>query len=353
MGHTPAPGPIFVVGPSRSGTALVRSIVNLHPDVHLASETHYFDDLRRKIADPEHLTDGDRDLCVDYFGALTHRPYGHSGVADLGWLDDATFRERAAERGGTADAHLQAFCEMSAGREGAAVWGEKTPRHVFRIDDILESFPNARVIAMVRDPRAVVASYKRWRNQGGLPGEDDVDHESKLADEEERARRSYHPLLLAMLWRGQAKAALAGRQRHGTDRVWVQRYEDLVGSPESSVEALVAWLGLEFSPAMLDVPMLNSSFSKYRTGQGISTEALARWIEVLDDPEVAIVQRACASPMTAFDYEPRSLQGTVGGEARLVAEFPGAALRAARANSERSGGLPTYVARRLRAMVGG
>ena len=41
--------PVFVAGPSRSGTALVRSLLNGHPDVHIASETHFFDDLRRRV----------------------------------------------------------------------------------------------------------------------------------------------------------------------------------------------------------------------------------------------------------------------------------------------------------------
>ena len=38
--------PLFVVGPSRSGTSLMRALLNGHADIALAGETHYFDDLR-------------------------------------------------------------------------------------------------------------------------------------------------------------------------------------------------------------------------------------------------------------------------------------------------------------------
>ena len=43
------PGPVFVVGPSRSGTTMMQTVLSSHPRVALASETHYFDDLRPRI----------------------------------------------------------------------------------------------------------------------------------------------------------------------------------------------------------------------------------------------------------------------------------------------------------------
>ena len=89
------PAPVFIVGPSRSGTALVRSLVNRHPDVHIANETHYFDDLRRTVAAAEVLSVEDRQVAVDYFRALTHRPYGHFGEKDVD--------EIGAEQSRTAD----------------------------------------------------------------------------------------------------------------------------------------------------------------------------------------------------------------------------------------------------------
>lgn len=345
---------MFVAGPSRSGTALVRSVLNRHPGVHIANETHYFDDLRRVVSDGP-LGPDDRTTAIRYFRALTHRPYGHFGDPELGWLDGAELAARADSHGGRADDYLQAYCEISAAREGngAAVWGEKTPRHIFRVDDIVSSFPDARIVAMVRDPRAVVASYKKWRNQGGLPGSDDADHDAKLAAEAERTRQSYHPLLLALLWRGQANAATAAHRRHGSERVRVQRYEDLVEDPTESTKALTEWLGLDFEPSMLDVPMHNSSFSTFQEGRGVSSEAVDRWREVLSDAEVALIQRSCAGLMAEHGYLPIDVRPGIVEQARPYATFPAASVKAARANSDRSGGLPSYVFRRVKALVSG
>lgn len=356
MARTDDAAPVFVAGPSRSGTALVRSLLNGHPDIHIANETHYFDDLRRNIATEGILDAGDQESAIDYFRALTHRPYGHSGDPELGWLDGAQLTARARALGGRADDYLRAYCELSAIEESGSptkFWGEKTPRHVFRVDDILTAYPSARVVAMVRDPRAVVASYKKWRNQGGLPGADDPEHEAKLASEAERTRESYHPLTLALLWRGQANAASAALRRHGPERVRVQRYEDMVRAPEETTKALADWLGVDYSSAMLDVPMHNSSFSTFERGRGVTAEAIERWRGVLDDEEVAVVQRVCAGPMAQHDYA--AVRIGVGPLRRLrpYLTFPGAAIQALRANSDRSGGLPSYVVRRLRAVVSG
>ena len=348
--------PVFVAGPSRSGTALVRSLLNGHPEIHIANETHFFDDLRRRVPIEGRLGPDEQAVVVDYFRALTHRPYGHFGDPERGWLDAAALSARAAALGGRADDFLRAYCEVSAIHDDgrvARIWGEKTPRHIFRVDEILEAFPDARVVAMVRDPRAVVASYKKWRNQGGLPGADDPAHEAKLAAEAERTRRSYHPVLLSLLWRGQANAAAAALDRHGTERVWLQRYEDLVVRPEATGRGMTEWLGLEFVPEMLDVPMHNSSFSTFDEGKGVTAEAVERWRDVLDPSEVAAVQRTCAALMASNGYEPISTSASVPARLRPYATFPYASLEALRANGDRSGGLPSFVARRVRALLSG
>ena len=44
------PSPLFICGPSRSGTTVVLSLLDAHPDVAVAPETHYFDDLRVRLA---------------------------------------------------------------------------------------------------------------------------------------------------------------------------------------------------------------------------------------------------------------------------------------------------------------
>lgn len=336
---------IFVAGPSRSGTALTRSVVNAHPEVFIAGETHWFDDLRTRIEDPAApLSDDEQRRTVeDHFLALSDRPFGHGGDPEAGWLGRGDLRAKADESGGSADAYFDAFLALSAEAEGGArILGEKTPRHVFRIDEILSCYPQAKMIVMVRDPRAIVASYKDWYGGDG----------PEAGEEAERTRRTYDPVLLSALWRAQARAGTTAAHAH-PGRVMVQRYEDLVTEPETAVRGIADFLGLEFSDAMLEVPLHNSSYSQTQWDAGISAAPVDRWQTKLDLAEVRVVEMVTRAERTRYHY-PRLPGGrAAAGSARVLAGSPVRMVRAVVTNRDRMGNPVSYVARRLRAVVRG
>ena len=141
-------------------------------------------------------------------------------------------RALAVRLGGTADAYFEAFCLLRARLHGKERWAEKTPRHAFRIAEMLEAFPNAKIVCLVRDPRAVVASYRDWHRGGERPGLEPED-EAGLAAERARSKRSYHPILASLLWRGVIHAEYEALERFGGERIRLERFEDLVAAPES------------------------------------------------------------------------------------------------------------------------
>jgi len=340
--------PIFVVGASRSGTALVQSILN-NSNVHLAGETHYFDDLRVAIGSSSKVLSGaDRRRCEDYFLALTHRPYGHGGDPEKGWMDRQQLRDYALELRPDCDAYFEAYCRLVARRAGKRRWGEKTPRHVFRLEELLTRYPNGQAICMVRDARAVVASYRDWRNQGGFDLAADPEHADKLRREEVRARHSYHILIASLLWCSTVAAALDAQRRFGEARVHIQRYEDLVRTPEESVKRLMAWLGLRFSPQLLEVPLHNSSVFRFDAGRGVTQVAVDSWRSRLNQAEVAIIESRCRALLAQMGYERTAGRRPLAPYLAAWMTLPFAAARAMLANRGRIANFPAYLYRRLR-----
>lgn len=342
-------GPIFVCGPSRSGTALVRSILNAHSSIHLAGETHYFDDLRPRLKQlattplsPELAREAQ-----DYFLALGHRPYGHRGEPEHSRIDRTDLCARASDLGNSGDDYLAAFCSLEAEFEGKALWGEKTPRHVYRVDEMLAAFPNARVICLIRDARAIVASYRDWRNQGGFDLQKDPGHEEALTTEQRRARRSYHPIIISLLWRSAMRAAIEAQRRFGAERVRLQRYESLPTRSEGEIRDLATWLGIEFEEDMASPPMHNSSYDQFQSKAGVSSAPIDRWRNKLTPSEIASIESVCGAVLEELGYDLLRPRGKSLGVTRYWLTFPICAARAALVNRNRIPNLPKYVASRL------
>jgi hypothetical protein len=331
--------PIFVVGASRSGTNLVRALLNAHSGLWMSAETHYFDDLRQRIG-PGTLQSREQEECEGYFLALAHLAYGRGGDPGRARIDRGELRALAVELGGTGDAYFEAFCRLRARLHGRDQWGEKTPRHVFRIAELLAAFPTAKVVCLVRDPRAVVASYRDWHRGGTRTGLD-PENEAGLAAERERSKRSYHPILASLLWRGVIHAGHDALQRFGDESIRLQRFEDIVAAPEPSVRALCTWLGIEFEPQMLEIPVVNSSYAG-----SSGPDAVDRWRAKLSQRGLAAVERCCGDVMEQAGYARESARMPAPAYAAAWLSVPYATARAAFANRRRLGNAVEYVRRR-------
>jgi hypothetical protein len=341
------PGPIFIVGPPRSGTELLRSILNRHSSIHVSDETHYFDDLRPKLyrkgvpAGPEGLV-----AAADALRSLLDRSYGLTGDPARSALSREVLVAKASRIGPGPDALFEAFCRHDAERASRRVWGEKTPRHVFRIDDLLIAFPHAKVICMVRDARGVIASYRDWQNRWFDKSAVSRELLDDILAEERRTKQSYNLVILSLLWRASVNAALSGAKRHGAGRVRILRYESLLARPTEEAGDLCGWLGLGFEPGMLDVTMVNSSYIDAGRTHGISLAPAYRWREALSQQELSVANVVCGRLLQTMGYDAAPMSGGIWNTVVETAKLPAAGIRALRANRHRYSNPIDYVLRR-------
>ena len=340
-------GPIFIVGPPRSGTELLRTILNRHSSIHVSDETHYFDDLRPRLyrkggsVGPEALA-----AAADALRSRLDRPYGLTGDPERSGLPRETLMAMAGRIGPGPDALFEAFCRHNAQHASRRIWGEKTPRHIFRIDDILSAFPQAKIICMVRDARGVIASYRDWQNRWFDKSAISRDLLDDVLTEERRTRQSYNLVILGLLWRAGINAALSAEKRHGTDRLRIQRYESLLERPVHEVGDLCGWLSVGFEPGMLDVPMVNSSYTDFGRMQGITQAPAHRWREALSRREVSVANVICGRLLQTMGYEAAPVSGGTWNTIIETARLPAAGIRALRANRHRYSNPIDYVLRR-------
>ena len=102
---------------------------------------------------------------------------------------------------------------------------DQTPRNALYIDDIFKTIEDARIIFMVRDPRAVLYSQKnRWKRRKYSANQ-------RPLRETIRTFCNYHPYTISKLWVAAMKQAKRWEQ---DERVMLLKYEDLVQFPEQT-----------------------------------------------------------------------------------------------------------------------
>jgi hypothetical protein len=287
----------FVTGASRSGTTMLSRVLGNHSQALWLMELHYFGDLIH----PEALTKplDERELQRLATRLLARQARGV-------WIEGPTgIEQRQAtrivaelppERRTGADI-FAAVLDTLAAQAGKHMVCEQTPRNIFYAERLLEIYPHARVVHIVRDPRAVLASQKnRWRRK--RMGVKHIPWSEVL-----RSWANYHPVTMGRLWVEANRVAL---DLIGHPRFMLLRFEDLVQGPEGEVRKICRFLGVEFERAMLDVPQVNSSNRpNLADRKGIATDVLDRWPQILSESEIAICERVTERLMKRFSYAPR------------------------------------------------
>lgn len=340
-------GPIFITGASRTGTELLRTILNRHPQIAIAAETHYFADPRARLGDPSQPTQGERDTLLDHFLRVAEHGYGLP-IGAVSGPERKALSQAWAKEGPGADALFAAFCKAQARDRGKTVWGEKTPRHLFRIDQILAAFPDARIIVCQRDPRASVISYRDWRNNWFERDSLDAASRSAVEKEELRASRSYNITVASLLWRSCVEAGEQALKRHGPQRIHIHRYENLISDPEATAEALFDWLQLPFTNDVLDVNIVNSSYTKFINDRGIDRSTANKWRERASNDETAFIEMLTRPQMHRLGYQSEFGRPAPKFVAKEVLSLFPDITRIFMANRTRMGSIREFLSERLK-----
>ena len=203
--------PAFVICSVRSGSTLLRVLLDSHSKIHSPQELHL------------------RDLAVK-----VKTDYALKALGEIG-LDDEQLRfllwDRLLHR------------ELTAARKSLLV--NKTPNDVFIADRIRACWPDARFIFLLRHPAAIVRSRQDYQGE-------DADEEKNVA-----------------LIRRYCEALETARQKY--DGVTI-RYEDLTADPESTLRPVCEHLGVPFERGMLSYG--EQDHGRFKSGLGDWTEKI-------------------------------------------------------------------------------
>lgn len=274
--------PVFLLSSERSGSNLVRSILNTHSEVCAPHpiETAY---PWQGLQSPADMPAGRRRALVR--DILVNKRYSFHPLhvpVDLGRVVSLV---ESAERPSFLTVQ-QAIYEACAERTDASTWVTKYPGLWDCLDEIGEHYQAPKFVYLVRDPRDVVLSFKTSNIE------------------------LYHPYLSSHRWLDEQRR---GRELLGAspDSVHLLTYEALLQDPESEVRDMCEFLDVPFEEAMLyyyetedaqatsessellenlSIPIQRDNFGKFR--------------DQLPEDEVALTEKVTYDELVYFGYEP-------------------------------------------------
>lgn len=212
--HPPLP---MIVGVPRSGTTLLRLMLDAHPQLAIPPETGFL--LNATLRN-------NQSAAGELAGQLLMQPPEAPAWADFG-LEAERFLMAANSlppSAGLTDV-LRLFYQLYAAKHGKTRFGDKTPLYLEHMQQIAQHLPEAHFIHILRDGRDVALS---WRQTWFAPSQD-----------------------LAELVRQWARMIRSARSKAHGLRYLELRYDQLLREPERQLRRICDFIELEFHPHML------------------------------------------------------------------------------------------------------
>ena len=302
-------GPLVVLGVSRSGTTLLRVILDRSPGIAIPDESFFVPLLARRsgrtVSAERFLDDVARIPTIRAWGL---RP------ADI---------EPRIRTGMPTGAAIAAIFEAYAERAGKMRWGDKTPMYMRHLGLLESLFPDAQYVHLVRDGRDAALSFLE------MP-------------EGTFTRTWAHPATpaqFACLWGEEVSDARALGRRVGAARYHEIRYEELVTDPDGVVAGICEFADIPFEQAMLAYAGAVDVSEKPHQQRLLRppTAGVRSWREDMSSEDVVAFEQVAGDVLRELGYEVTSSGSSARASAtRLAYDFRLAAWNASASLLQRS-----------------
>ena len=228
---------LFVCGVPRSGTTLLQRMLDHHPRLAVANDSHFIP--RALEMTDRRLTDwAEQGRAVPLTRELKCQTFEYHRFYRLG-ISREEF-ERSSEGAATYQELVGRLYQAFATRQGKELAGEKTPDYLRRIRLLHGLFPTAKFIHIIRDGRDVALSLLDWAQPDKGPGRIEL------------WRR--HPIAVcALWWSWLIEQANCQSTELPPGHLLTLRYESLVEQPQSTLHSICQFLNLDYAESMLQV----------------------------------------------------------------------------------------------------
>ncbi len=269
---------IFIIGVGRSGTSLLQSMLNAHPDVAFMPETHFFRNYISSRKTKNKLEKAGFKSVLEY---LNDDP-NFAPIQSVLW----EITETATDAEIKLEDLQQNIWQLYLDQKQKQIIGEKDPRNIDYIPEIHKYFSDSKVIHLIRDPRDVVLSRTK------------------------AAWSSHRPYWMhALIYKAQISRGIKQAGKYFPDKYYEMFYEDLINQPEAELRKLCAFLEIGYDKNMLDfkhsanelIKESEVSWKKETLGP-LLQKNVDKWKKELTNQQLFVIETICRNELKRLNY---------------------------------------------------
>lgn len=242
-------GPLFIVGLSRSGTKLIRDLLNRNSKIAIPEiETHFI---------PAYLAENKQGL-EELYDSIEKSSFvkrfpnkAYPSLKELGEIKSLVDNTDLIE------SVLKYYAiEENEEWDNELIWGDKTPSYLRHLDFLKAKFPSCKFIHIIRDPRDRALSVNKTWNKSMY-----------------RATE---------LWRREIENS--SKWRNNKNDYFEFKYEQLLEDSEGVLKKVCSFLGIDFSQQMLELSKPSEKYGSNSNRTGVGTQNTSKYLN--ENPQV-------------------------------------------------------------------
>ena len=273
--------PIFIVGAPRSGTTLFQYMLRSHPDISIPTgESHFFIPLLRNADSFGDLNEAKNIRKVLEAMYQQSADFLDTDIHGIKFDIDGLTTQFKQEGRNTISAIISGLFEKNALGEGKQRWGDKTPYYVLHMKTILQLFPDAQFIHLIRDGRDCALSMFQRKHDFGV----------------------YNTFFAAKYWEIYVET---GRQV-GTElgkKVYHEiRFEELLENPKKVMQGVCSFLNESYSDDLVNFKKSGEAGKTPLLQKPIQNTNKEKWREKMTDRQISLFEGTVGHTLKQCGY---------------------------------------------------
>ncbi len=268
-------GPVFVVGMPRSGTKLLRDLLNQHSNISIPEvETHFLPLLIKKYGVGFDFNPAQKEeLFKDFYNTTFFYL-----ISELGYRLDETFYSLKDKVNDWESFSLLVFSYFGVKKQGEhLIYGDKTPGYINHLQLLKKICPGAKFIHIIRDPRDYALSVRNIWN-----------------------KNIYRA---AFVWNKVLQQTNEIKKQFDKDYIEV-RYEGLITDVENTMKSLSAFLEIEFEPAMCTLSKSAENYGDAKGKKEVVKDNMQKFLKKLSKTSIEKIEAIAYPEMQRLHYTP-------------------------------------------------